>query len=148
MENTRRTWLTGLTTQGSRGFTETEAPSTGPEWFCTRSSAHILSLLAWCFLELLPVGVGISLTFLPALGIFFLLLGFLFWPWCKGFLLVFQCLVLSLLAVVLWMEACSFPKGNEGTVDVGNREGSWKQEVVDGEEIMMWLYCKRVESIF
>lgn len=70
MENTRRTWLTGLTTQGSRGFTETEAPSTGPEWFCTRSSAHILSLLAWCFLELLPVGVGISLTFLPALGIF------------------------------------------------------------------------------
>lgn len=46
------------------------------------------------------------------------------------------------------MEACSFPKGNEGTVDVGNREGSGKQVVVDGEEIMIWLYCKRVESIF
>lgn len=78
MEDTRRTWLTGSTKQGSRGFTETEAPSTGPVWFCPRSSAHILSLLAWCFLELLPVGVGISLTFLPALGIFFPPIGFPF----------------------------------------------------------------------
>lgn len=55
---------------------------------------------------------------------------------------------MSFLVVVLWMEACSFLKGNEGTVDVGERGGSGKQETVDGEEIMIWLYCKRVESIF
>ena len=51
MEDTRRTWPTESTKQGSHGLTETEAAIMDPALVCTRSSDYILWLLASCSCE-------------------------------------------------------------------------------------------------
>ena len=42
MEDTKRTWTTESTKQGSNLHTETEAASTESAWICTRSSVYLL----------------------------------------------------------------------------------------------------------
>ena len=76
------------TKQGLPELTETKAISTGPT---DLPQVHCMFyLLIWCFLDLLTVGVHVSLTLLPALQTLFLLLH------C----LVLLCLVLPFLAVI------------------------------------------------
>lgn len=48
MEDTRRTWLTESTKQGSQGFTEAKIASMELSQVCTRCSANMFWLLAWC----------------------------------------------------------------------------------------------------
>lgn len=67
MEETRRT-LPESNKQGAHGLTKTETASLRPAWACIGLLCYMLWLLAWCFVGLLRVGVGISLTLLPALG--------------------------------------------------------------------------------
>jgi hypothetical protein len=47
IKDTRRTWPTESTKQGSQGLTETEMTVTEPAWVSARSSAYTLWLLAW-----------------------------------------------------------------------------------------------------
>lgn len=62
--------------QASHRFAGIEVAITGWAKIYTRFSAYILRLLALhFFVGLLTVGVGLSLTLLPALGTVFLLLG-------------------------------------------------------------------------
>lgn len=66
-----RTRSNDSTKQGSYGLTETEVASRGSVWaYCTSFPEHVLQLLAWCFVGLLRVGVGVSFTHLFALGVF------------------------------------------------------------------------------
>lgn len=51
MEDTRRTWPAKSTNQGLYGLTKTEAASTGFAWVCTKFSAYMSWLIAWCFCE-------------------------------------------------------------------------------------------------
>lgn len=76
---------------------------------------------------LLTVRVGVFLMLLPALGTFLLLLGCPIQPWYKGLCLVL--LYLTVLGCYLW-KACSILKGNEGEVNLREREegkGNWEQ---------------------
>lgn len=76
---------------------------------------------------LLTVRVGVFLMLLPALGTFLLLLGCPVQPWNKGLCLVL--LYLTVLGCYLW-KTCSILKGNEGEVNLGEREegkGNWEQ---------------------
>lgn len=57
----------------------------GPVWVCTRFCANMLRLFACALVRLLTVGAGVSVTFLPALGTLFLLLGCLVKPCYGGF---------------------------------------------------------------
>lgn len=41
MEDTRRTWSTESTEQGTDGLIDAEAASSGPEWFCAKSVVHV-----------------------------------------------------------------------------------------------------------
>lgn len=51
-----------------------ELAFTGPTWVCNRYSAYMLLWLACCFVELLTVGMDVSLTVWPTLETPFLLL--------------------------------------------------------------------------
>ena len=82
--------------------TESEAASMGLMGLHWVLSTYMLWLLAWCFCGLLTVGMGVSLTLLPALGTLFLFLGCFFQPGYGGLCLVLLYLVLSCLAVVFW----------------------------------------------
>ena len=52
---------------GSHGLAQSETARTGSAWVWNKSSMYILWLLAWCFVSLLTVGVGVSLTSLGTL---------------------------------------------------------------------------------
>lgn len=69
MEDTRRTWYTESNKQGSCGLTETEAASTRAVRVYPRSSAYTYD--CWLGGTPLTVGAAVSLTFMPALGLFF-----------------------------------------------------------------------------
>lgn len=47
IKETRRTWPTHSTRQGSYGQAENEAASTGPSWVCIRPSVPMLELFPW-----------------------------------------------------------------------------------------------------
>ena len=58
------------------GLSETEVAITKSAWVIL-SPLHVLWFLAWYFVGLLTVGVGVFLAFSPALQTLFLLLGYL-----------------------------------------------------------------------
>lgn len=82
------------TEQSSQGISETEAVAAELAWVCARSSAWMLRLLAWVLEGLLTLGLGVSITLLPAPEILFHPLGCLAQPWC-------ECLCLLLLHLLL-----------------------------------------------
>lgn len=148
MEDTRKPWLTGWSKQVFHGFTETEAPSMGPEWFCTRSSANILHFY-----------LGVLLNFYVLEWVFFWLfclsLGFFSSYWVSFSDLGVRAFCLSS-TVLFWscfvLSGCCVVDGNllfsEGKWwNSGSGEHGMFREVVDGEETMIWMYCKRIESI-
>lgn len=51
IEDTWRTWPTESTKRTSMALTETEVAIMGPAWVCTKPSANMLLLLAWCFCD-------------------------------------------------------------------------------------------------
>lgn len=77
-----------------------ELACTGPTWVCNRSSAYMLLWFACCFVELLTMGMDVSLTVWPTLETPFLLLGCRVQLQYVFFCLVLLYLVLSSLVVV------------------------------------------------
>lgn len=69
---------------------------------------HMLLLLARCFLELLTVGVYVSLSLLPAIGLLFHIVGCFIQRKYEGFCLVLLCCFVVFGCCTL--EACFFPK--------------------------------------
>lgn len=158
----RRAWPTEATKQGSWRFTDTEAANTGPVLVWARSCACMLWLLVWCFVgreELLTLGLGMSLTLLPAFGTLFLLLGYLMQPWWEY--------VLSLLITYdtfSWYpwEACIFfkKKRNGSGSGRGGRYGkterrrwgqSWRKKnqlTIVREQQACWLEQQTESSHF
>ena len=61
MEDTRRTWPTESTKQGSHELTETKVAITGPAWVCIRSTVlHVMAVnLVFLYSS---VGARLSLT--------------------------------------------------------------------------------------
>lgn len=49
VSDTYKAWLPKSAKQGLWGLTETELKIMVPAWVCTRASASMLWLLAWCF---------------------------------------------------------------------------------------------------
>jgi hypothetical protein len=69
-----------------------------------------------------PVGPGVSLTLFPVPVTLFLVLGCLVQSQYEGFYLVLLYHVLSCQGVISWMTVL-FSRGNQGKVDLGEREG-------------------------
>ena len=84
MENSKRTWPTETTKQGSYGLTRTEVASKVPSRVFTIGSVYMVWLLAWSFVGLLKVGV-VSLILLLGVETVFLLLGCLMQPQYEDF---------------------------------------------------------------
>lgn len=61
MEETSRTCPIKSTKKSSHVLTEIETARTRPTLVLTRSSAHMVQLLTWCFVGFLIVGTGVHL---------------------------------------------------------------------------------------
>lgn len=117
-----------------------------PEWFGTRFSVCMLWLLACCFLDLLTVGVEVSLTPLPALGTLFFLLVFLVQPWYEGFFHVFSHLVLSHVWL-LSLGGLFFLKGNRGGMNLQVKGGGRVLGGMGERETVFGMYFIKEEYI-
>lgn len=144
MEETRRTWTTESIKQGLHGLTEPEAANTGPAWVCTLC----VMILAWCFVGLLTVRMGVSLTFCQLLELFS-------FCWVTLFNLNMRCFVLFYFVVsslILFgyslLKASSFLKGNREGMDLEKMGKKRKLGRMKGGKTMVWIYCMRKESIF
>lgn len=142
MGDTRRTWPTELTEQGSYGLPETETANMGPSWLCTRSYVYILWLLTWCSCEN-PNSGSQWISFAYSWDSF-LLLENLVQPQYQRFCIVLLYLVLSCLAVVSWSLALLWCGDSSSRLSEKGREvgGTWKEgNVCYDEWDCMWMGC-------
>lgn len=129
MEDTKGTWPTDSTKQGSCGLTETEEAGTEPARVCPWS-AYMLWRLAWC----------VGFLTVRVVCLFCLLLG-LYSP-CWVALSHLNMRALPCFCYIL--EACSFLKRIGGGVQLGEM-GDRKS---GGRGNCGWDDCMREESIF
>lgn len=121
VEDTRKTWSTKFTKQGSwHELTEAEKASMGPAWVYT-----MLWLLRWCFCGSPNSGSGCVSDSLSSLEVLFLPFGCLIQPQYESFHLILLDLILSCL---MSLKSLFISEEERGGMDLAEREGRMELE--------------------
>lgn len=140
MKNIRTTQPTKSPKQGSQRLTKPKAEIIEPGWVYIQSSAYTLWLLAWFFVGLLTVGVGVFLILPLSHGTLFFLLGSFTLPCYQGFM---PCLAVSCIVQLISLEGLMFLRINRKSGFGGEERWGQRMEEVEKGKTEVRVYCMR-----